>query len=85
MTTQKIQLGDVARDTITGFKGTVIARTQWLTGCERLTLQPLVDKEGKVPDCVSFDEPTCVLVKSRNPAAPPKSTTGGPRPEPVKR
>lgn len=43
-----IQLGDIARDTVTGYQGTVIARTEWLNGCWRLTLQSnTLDKEGK--------------------------------------
>lgn len=79
----KINLGDVARDTITEFEGTVVARTQWLTGCDRITLQPKVKKDGSVPESITFDEPTCELVKSNQPV--PKRTTGGPQPEPVKR
>ena len=78
-----IHLGDVARDTITGFEGVVVARTEWLTGCARLTLQPKVKKDGTLPDSMTFDEPTCDLVTSNQPQ--PARTTGGPRPEPVKR
>lgn len=76
----RIELGDTARDTITGFKGVVIARTQWINNCDRLMLQPPVDKEGKVPEACSFDEPSLELVKA-GPAHKPVKT-GGPRPEP---
>lgn len=79
-----IELGDVAKDTITGFEGVVVARTQWLIGCDRLTLQPQKLKDGKPLDPITFDEPQCNLVKAK--AAPRGSrTTGGPRPEPVRR
>ena len=87
--TDRIDLGDEARDTITGYRGVVIARTQWLTGCDRLTLQPPVDKEGKVPENASFDEPYLELVKagkvpkeSALGQAEARRRTGGPRPEP---
>ena len=33
-------LGDEVKDTITGFKGIVVARTEWLNGCARVTVQP---------------------------------------------
>ncbi len=84
---ETIKLGDSAADIITGFEGVVVARTQWLMGCDRLTLQPRVVVEGKIPPTETFDvgqlkrtgkgplEPTVVTSRDR----------GGPRPEPVKR
>ena len=80
MAQPEIQLGDVARDTITGFEGTVIARTEWLNGCWRLVLQGKVDKDGKVPDGISIDAPQLELVSRKGHVADKK--TGGPRPEP---
>lgn len=79
---QKIELGDTAKDTLTGYTGVVVARTKWLHGCERLTLQSQKMKEGKPVDPVTFDEPQLVLVKSS--VAKGSSETGGPRPEPTK-
>ena len=79
----KIELGDVARDSITGFKGVVIGRTLWLHGCERMTIQPQELKDGKPIECQSFDEPQLVLVKKK--AFGGNNDTGGPRPEPVRR
>jgi hypothetical protein len=77
-----IKLGDVARDTITGFEGVVIGDTKWLHGCRRLTLQPRELKDGKPIDPLSFDEPQLVLVGTRIAAG--TSDTGGPRPEPAR-
>lgn len=51
-----IALGSVAQDKITGFKGTVVARTDYMTGCSRYCIQPKTDKEGKIPDDGWFDE-----------------------------
>jgi len=42
--------GDVLQDAITGFKGTVTGRANYLTGCDQYLLVPKVDKEGKHVD-----------------------------------
>lgn len=77
----KIDLGDVARDDITGFQGVVICVSKWLHGCERLTLQPEgLDKEGQPHKAASFDEPQLSLMKKK--VAPTTGNTGGPRDEP---
>lgn len=76
--TPDIDLGDIAKDTITGYQGTVVARTEWLNGCWRITLQAGLDKEGKPHDGFSFDDQQCVLVEKRNHVA--EKTTGGPHP-----
>lgn len=77
-----IKLGDLARDTITGFTGVVVAETKWLHGCMRMTLQPKALHDGKPIDAATFDLPQLELV----PAVREKTTsgTGGPRPEPTR-
>lgn len=78
----KINLGDTARDRVSGFKGICICRTEWISGCTRVGLQAPVGKDGKVPDTQHFDEPMLEVVK----AAKIKSATtdrGGPRPAPA--
>lgn len=52
-----MKLGDTLTDSITGFTGVAIARTEWLNGCVRWTLQSKELKDGKPigPEC--FDEP----------------------------
>jgi hypothetical protein len=77
-----IDLGDVARDLITGFEGVVIAKCNWLHGCTRYTLQPRDLKDGMPVQSSTFDEPQLTLVQKG--AVPSTSETGGPRPEPVK-
>jgi hypothetical protein len=82
---RRLELGDVARDTITGFEGVVIAETKWLHGCRRLMLQPRALHEGKPIDAVSFDEPQLAYVEiACVDGVPVEGTadTGGPRPEP---
>jgi hypothetical protein len=89
MKTTKIELGDIARDRMTGFEGVVVARTEWLYGCSRLTLKPQGLKDGKSIDTETFDEPQLERVIAdafeRYPAPPsPAPSTGGPRPEPAR-
>lgn len=84
-----INLGDKARDQVTGFTGIAVARTVWLHGCVRVTLQPQsLDKDGKPLESQTFDELQLALVKAGVVQATPEvkraASTGGPRPEPVR-
>lgn len=72
-----IQLGDEVRDTITGFKGIAVARTNWIHGCARITIQPKVKKDGKMEEPQSFDEPAVEVLVSKN--RKEEVNTGGPR------
>lgn len=87
----KIKLGDVARDSITGFEGVVFCRVEYLFGCVRFSLQPQALHEGKPIPSETFDEEQLVWVRS---TLEPKSdrgdripavATGGHRPEPAAR
>lgn len=74
-----IPLGVEVKDTITGFRGTVIARTVWLHGCIRITVQPKAKDDGTQPDGVCIDEPQLELVKAARAQAKGKGAHG-PRP-----
>ncbi len=76
-----IQLGDTARDEITGFEGIVIARASWLGNGDRLVLQPKSLKEdGQPKDTYGANAANCVMVQALKPPAP-KENRGGPMPE----
>lgn len=77
METSEIELGDIVKHSISGFTGTAICRAKWLSGCDRVTVQPTIDKDGKMSDNSSFDEPELVIVKKGKPR--PAVKTGGPR------
>lgn len=83
MKTEKIQLGDLVRDTVSGFKGIAVGRTTWMFGCDRITVHPQgLTKEGKTFETMSFDEPSLeVLKKAKKKDVPENHTTGGPKPE----
>ena len=79
--TKEIELGDKARDTITGYTGIVIAKTLWLHGCTRLSLQcDKLTKDGGIKKPETFDAPQLVLVKSKA-KKEGAHRTGGDKPE----
>jgi len=53
----KFELGEVLKDTITGLRGVVMGRTQYITGCNHYgLLVRKLNKDGKVPDWEWMDE-----------------------------
>ena len=82
MPKEEIELGDLVREKITGLEGIAIAKTEWLNGCVRFSVQGRVlDKEGKVPDPQCFDIQQIALVQKQAfyQKAKPR---GGPMPDP---
>ncbi len=77
-----INLGDKCKDRITGFTGTCVAKTQWLYGCMRITIQPDGLHDGKPIDAHTFDEPQIELIETSVPVAKELTKTGGPIPTP---
>lgn len=75
-----IKLGQECEDIVTGYKGICVARTEWLNGCVRISLQPKL-KNGLVPETQTFDEPQ-IKVIGRG-VKLPATNTGGPIPAPV--
>lgn len=81
---QNVQLGDKARDTVSGFVGICVARTEWLNGCWRMTLQPqLLDKDGKPQEPGTFDDFQLEVLEAKQQRVGSKET-GGPRDGPVR-
>ncbi len=72
-----IKLGKKVRDTVSGFEGVAVSSHEYLQGCRRISIQPKVDKEGKLPDTCSFDEPQLEYVDTEK-ALPSNTKTGGP-------
>ncbi len=72
---RKAKLGITAKDQITGFQGTVVARTEWLWGCVQVAV--LSGEEQW------FDEARIFEVKGSKKREAPAAVTGGPaRPSP---
>lgn len=73
----KLKLGDYVVDSVSGFEGTVTSETRFLNGCRRLGVQPKINKDGKLPDAVSFDEQQLQIMKKEAVKNTP-TKTGGP-------
>lgn len=83
---QVVELGDLVEDKITGFRGIVIARTEWLNKCVRIQVQPEdLSKEGKPVDSVAFDVEQLKIVKKAKVTVDKPKPTGGPKPAPTQR
>lgn len=72
-----LEFGTEYEDRVSGFKGKCTGVVQHQYGCIRALLQPAVDKDGKHPEGVWFDEPQ--LIESRT------DKPGGPMPAPQRR
>lgn len=72
-------LGDKVKDKVTGFKGVVVVRSQYLTGCNRYGLQnQKLSEKGQPADWQYFDEDLLVTsganlnITIKVPGGPPK-------------
>lgn len=62
----KHELLEAAKDKVTGFKGVILGRTQYATGCNTYGLCPQkLTKEGKRPEWEWFDEERVELTNNR--------------------
>jgi hypothetical protein len=65
MEPQEPELGDVARDRVSGFEGVVVCESRWLHGCRRVSLAPRTLKDGNVIPFQTFDAPQLEVVTKR--------------------
>jgi len=79
----EVKLGQQVHDILTGVKGSVVAITDWVYGCRRVTIQPYGLHEGKPLDCYVVDEPSCEILDAT--PAPKANPTHGDRPASVRR
>lgn len=82
-----IALGSKVKDSVTGLEGIAIARTQWLHGCVRISIQPQgLDDKGAPKPSHTFDEAQVETVEEKavasTSAAAAEKARGGPIPEP---
>jgi hypothetical protein len=82
----KHELGKEAKDIVTGFKGIILSRMEWLTGCNRYGIQPKMGKDGKTGEITYFDENQIEVVGKGViiDQTPAERAKGGPRPNPSK-
>ncbi len=80
----EITLGSKSRDTISGFTGIVVAITNWLNGCQRITIAPQELKDGKPVEAHTFDVEQVELVEDKA-AKVSETKKGGPSISPTQR
>ncbi len=51
----EINLGDKVKCQVTGYTGIVVAKSRHIYGCDRVGVQPPLDKDGKLPEVGWFD------------------------------
>jgi hypothetical protein len=76
----KFELGDRVRDRVSGFKGIVTSRTEYLNGCQQYGIDPPADSvTGKMNEGYRIDGQQLELVdKGLNQTEPVKKrSTGG--------
>ena len=71
----KFDLGATVRCNVTGLKGVIIGRTDWLANCNTYGVKPK-SKGNAYPETQWFDEPLLKEVKKG--AFRPQQDTGGP-------
>jgi len=60
-----INLGDQVKDPVSGFSGIVIAKTEYMNGCDRVCVQgKYVLKNKEIPE-YHFDEPQLNVIKRK--------------------
>ena len=74
---KKIKLGSEVVDTVSDYQGMAVARTEWLHGCFRITIQAKMKSDGKVPETLTVDEPQVKTVKAKT-IARGSNKSGGP-------
>jgi len=75
----EIELGDKVEDIYTGFKGTVMAKTEFINGCVQFSIVPkwTKDKDPMVMD-VSIDSKSLKVIKKAKPKEDDDYSSGGP-------
>lgn len=70
-------LGDLVKCMVTGFKGIVIGKSEFLHGCTRVGIQAPVGKDGKITEAQWIDEPQCKVIEAKK-VRPGRQDIGGP-------
>lgn len=60
-----IILGDEVEDTITGFRGIAVVRCSYLTSPDNISIQPVVNRYGELPEAQVFTESLLRVIKAR--------------------
>ena len=65
MEAYEARLGDEVEDRVSGFTGVVTSLHRFLQGCDRMSVQPPTDEDGKFLESASFDAPDLMVIKKQ--------------------
>jgi len=60
---KKVELGDEVECKITGFKGVINGQSQWLTGCDKVSVQSPLQQDGKYGESLWLDAAAVKIIK----------------------
>jgi hypothetical protein len=81
-----IDVGDLARDRVSGFEGIVTGRSVFLNGCARILITPRgLNDKGEPKEAHWFDDLQCERVQTNAYSLGPDRKTGGPQNDPPAR
>lgn len=60
-----VELGDTVEDTITGFQGIAVARYSYIASPSNISIQPIVNLYGNLPDSEMFVESLLRVIKTK--------------------
>ena len=63
-----VRLGDDCEDKVSGFRGIAISHHTFLYGPPNVTLQPLVDVYGLLPEFETFNSDRLKVIKPKRPS-----------------
>ena len=78
-----MKLGQEAKDKITGFKGIVLGKCEYITGCNQYLIQPKVKKDGEHVSGHWIDEDRLEATKAK-PISIKNQINGPDLPAPIK-
>lgn len=80
----QFDLGLKAKDSITGFVGTITGVSRYITGCDLYLLAPPIDKDGKHVAAKWFDDNRITILKSKKKKVRDQDNGGACESAPVK-
>ena len=73
---QEVELGDIVECKYSKFKGTAVAKTEFINGCVQWIITPVFNPKEPVED-MSIDEQSLIVIKKK-PTPKVEEPTGGP-------
>lgn len=77
------QLGAKARDTITGFKGTIVGHCVYISGCNQVLISA-ESKDGKISESGWYDEQRVEILRGARIVLDNSRTPGPDMPAPIR-